>query len=296
MSIMVLRPFRLVVTAFVASLFATTLPVLAQPVASEAVSVADDLATDLRSQGISFQTGTFQGFTQIAFQLEGVDCKMVCPKTVAAGKPWVWRARFWGHEPQFDRAMLERGWHVCYCDVGGLFGADPAIERWDAFYSLTQKLGLHAKPFLEGMSRGGLIVLRWASEHPNQVSGIYVDNAVMDIRSWPGGKGAGKGSARDWAQCLKVYGMTDAQSVEFADGPLDRVQPLVDAGVPIFVLINEADDVVPPAENGDRLIAEYKKRGGPIVEMRRAGLGHHPHSLKDPSAIVDFAVAAVNRP
>ncbi|EMI19394.1 putative secreted protein [Rhodopirellula maiorica SM1] len=265
------------------------------------VSFADDvsstprpLTTELQSQGIESTTGEFHGFTQYNFKLDGVDCKIVSPKQAASGNPWVWRARFWGHEPQFDRAMLEQGWHVCYCDVGGLFGADPAIERWDAFYSLSQKLGLHAKPFLEGMSRGGLIIMRWASVHPDQVAGIYADNAVMDIRSWPGGKGTGIGSPRAWTECLAAYEMTDEQSASYKAGPLDRLKRLADAGVPIFVLINEADDVVPPAENGDRLVAEYKKLGGKIEVMRRPGLGHHPHSLKDPAPIVAFALTTVN--
>ena len=33
--------------------------------------------------------------------------RIVAPKKAADGKPWVWRARFWRHEPQFDLAMLE---------------------------------------------------------------------------------------------------------------------------------------------------------------------------------------------
>ena len=33
---------------------------------------------------------------------------VVKPYAVASGRPWVWRARFWGHEPQTDLAMLER--------------------------------------------------------------------------------------------------------------------------------------------------------------------------------------------
>lgn len=254
-----------------------------------------DIPAGLKAASLEPTQATFQGFVQYDFALNGVACKLVAPKQPAAGHPWVWRSRFWGHEPQFDRAMLERGWYVCYCDVGNLFGADSAIERWDRFYDLTQQLGLDSKPFLEGMSRGGLIIMRWATEHPDRVSGIYADNAVMDMRSWPGGKGKGKGSAGDWQRCLKAYGLNEAQAAYFDDGPLDRLAPLAAAGVPIIALINEADDVVPPAENGDRLVARYKQLSGPITEIRRAGLGHHPHSLKDPTVLVDFAIAAHSR-
>mgnify|MGYP007000288592 len=56
------------------------------------------------------------------FNMDQRTCRVVQPKIVAPGRPWVWRARFWGHEPQADRSMLERGWHIAYCDVANLFG------------------------------------------------------------------------------------------------------------------------------------------------------------------------------
>ena len=56
--------------------------------------------------------------------------KVVVPHKVADDKPWVWRARFWGHQPQFDIALLNKGYHLVYCDVGGLYGAPKAVKRW----------------------------------------------------------------------------------------------------------------------------------------------------------------------
>ena len=49
--------------------------------------------------------------------------RIVVPKTEAEGRPWVWRARFFGHRPEFDVAMLKKGYHIVYCDVAGLFGS-----------------------------------------------------------------------------------------------------------------------------------------------------------------------------
>jgi pimeloyl-ACP methyl ester carboxylesterase len=264
----------------------------AQPVRENRAT--ENVEVQLQSLGYQVNESRFGRFTQHTFQMkDGIQCIVVSPEKPAVGNPWVWRARFWGHQPQFDQAMLDRGWHVGYCDVGSLFGADPALQRWDRFYALAQALGLSSKPLLEGMSRGGLIIMRWATAHPDQVCGIYADNAVMDIRSWPGGKGVGTGHAGTWQNCLKAYGMTEAESVTFHDGPLDRLTPLANARVPIFALINEADDVVPPEENGDLLIEKYKSLGGSIQEMRRPGLGHHPHSLQDPEPLVQFALKCV---
>ncbi|WP_230255852.1 alpha/beta fold hydrolase [Rhodopirellula halodulae] len=234
----------------------------------------------------------FHGYQQRDFRWKGVNCKLVCPIRPAKGTPWVWRARFWGHEPQFDVAMLQQGWHVVYCDVADLFGCDDAVERWNQFYGLSQRIGLNPKPLLEGMSRGGVIVMRWASVNPACVSGLYVDNAVMDIRSWPGGKGIGEGSAGAWGKCLEAYEMTESESVSIADGPLDRLQALAKADVPIYALINLEDVVVPPGENSEKLVQRYQDLGGPFTVHRRRGLGHHPHSLEDPAPLVNFATRA----
>ena len=75
---------------------------------------------------------SFHGFSMFSDSKKGT--KIVVPQKIAPGKPWVWRARFWGHEPQFDLAMLELGYHVVFCNVGNLFGNHEAIERGNKFY------------------------------------------------------------------------------------------------------------------------------------------------------------------
>lgn len=243
--------------------------------------------------GVQVSVSDFHGFVQHEFEVGGAACKLVSPAEPALGAPWIWRARFWGHEPQLDVALLKNGWHVGYCDVADLFGNETALQRWDQFHDFGQRIGLHPKPLLEGMSRGGLIVMRWASANPDKVSGIYVDNAVMDIRSWPGGKGDGIGAPRAWKTCLDAYQMTEEQTEVIDDGPLHRLDQLAKAGVPIFAMINEADNVVPPSENSDILVRRYRELGGAIQELRRPELRHHPHSLKNPAPLVDFALEAV---
>ncbi|MBL7134691.1 MAG: prolyl oligopeptidase family serine peptidase [Phycisphaerae bacterium] len=231
------------------------------------------------------------GFTRHDFQLDGVGCIVVSPKTVAPGKPWIWRARFFGHEPQADAALLARGFHVAYCNVGGLFGSPQAVARWNKFYAyLTTKHGFSKKPALEGMSRGGLIIYNWAAANPKKVSCIYGDAPVCDFKSWPGGKGKGKGSRGDWQQCLKVYGFTEAQAMAYKRNPIDNLKPLADAKVPLLNVCGDADPVVPMAENTTVLAERYRKLGGKITVIAKKGVGHHPHSLKDPKLIVDFVL------
>lgn len=255
------------------------------------------LKASLVDSGVELsQSDPFHGFDQIEFQLGGVACKMVQPRHVAAERPWILRSRFWGHQPQFDIAMLERGWHVCYCDVAGLFGNQKAVRRWNEFYGLAQNVGLSPQPVVEAMSRGGLIAIHWAEANPDRVGGIYFDNAVMDIRSWPGGQGAGKGHPATWKQCLKAFGQEAADQAtidKIAEQTIGRADALRKSKIPVFVILNGADDVVPPDENGERLVQLLQVNDGSIEVVRRPKLGHHPHSLKDPQPIVDFALKAM---
>ena len=254
-----------------------------------------DLQEELAKTDLEVGEFSFHGYVELRFELNGVSCRIVKPHVAAKESPWVWRARFYGHQPQFDIAMLQQGWHVCYCEVGGLYGAAPALKRWDDFYQFAQQTGLGPKPFLEGMSRGGLIIHNWAKAYPDQVCGIYGDNAVCDGRSWPGGKGAGKGSEKDWQQLLKVYELTEAEADQFKGFPIDGLEKLAQAGVPILHINGTADDVVPAAENSDLLVEKYKQLGGKTKVILKEGKAHHPHSLKDATPIVEFALESLRR-
>ncbi|QDU67504.1 GDSL-type esterase/lipase family protein [Engelhardtia mirabilis] len=224
----------------------------------------------------------YHGFDRLEFGLpgDGAGCTLVLPRFVAAGRPWIWRARFFGHEPALDVALLERGFHLFYCDVAGLFGAPAAMARWDAAYSIVvDELGLGPQPVLHGLSRGGLPVLEFAIAHPHRVGAIVLDNAVCDFRSWPGGRN-GQRSDADWLQLLEVWGLTDEDAMAAGNGALERLAPLVDAGISVHVLIGTADRVVPPEENGLALLERYRSAGGDATLWSKPGEGHHPHGLE----------------
>lgn len=228
----------------------------------------------------------FHGFALYDFQLENIPCKVVVPSSPAPGKPWVWRARFWGHKPNVDIALLEKGFHVAYADVSDLFGSPRAVARWDRLYDyLVKSRGFHPKPALEGLSRGGLIVYNWAADHPEQVSCIYADAPVCDIKSWPGGKGRGK--VGPWDLCKKAYGFTEEQAVAFRGNPIDRLEPLAAAGIPLLHVVGQSDDAVPVEENTGVLERRYNELGGSIHVIKKPGVGH-VHGLQDPTPIVDF--------
>lgn len=238
----------------------------------------------------------FHGYQGYEFTNEGVACKIVKPSVEATGKPWMIRARFWGHEPQTDIDMLEHGFHIVYCDVADLYGSDKAVKRWNSFYKRMVKAGFNRKVVLEGMSRGGLIVYNWAAQNPEKVACIYADAPVMDFKSWPMGKGESAGSANDTKQLLSAYGFAnEAEALLWKRNPIDCAPILAKAKIPILHVVGDVDQVVPVAENTTVFEERMRKLGASVTVIHKPGVDHHPHSLNAPSPIVRFILTATGR-
>lgn len=251
---------------------------------------AQDLAEQLGGLGIETTPLEFHEYSGVQFKLGNGPAQIIEPKRWAPGKPWIWRARFWGHEPALDLALLERGYGLAYCDVQNLYGSPKAVARWDAFYDLTQKLELNAKPILEGMSRGGLIVFNWAKANPTRVSAVYVDNPVCDIRSWPG-----KQSPADWNRCLAAYGLSESEAARFAGNPIDGLETLAKVHVPVFLVLGEDDQLVHIETNGLELAHRYQSLGGFVQKWIKPNEGHHPHGLDPVTPLLNQLLLASPR-
>ena len=171
--------------------------------------------------------GLWSGHDRHDFTCDGRAATVVAPKLAAPGRPWLWRGEFFGAYPSVDLALLGRGFHVAYLACKDTFGSPATMAHWAAFYAqLTERHGLSRRPVLLGMSRGGLYVYAWAAAHPDRVGFIYGDAPVCDVRSWPGGKGKGKGSPRDWALFQEVFALTEAEAARWDRSPIDVLAPL----------------------------------------------------------------------
>jgi lysophospholipase L1-like esterase len=245
-----------------------------------------------------FTTSSYHGYDCADFTFNGRKARIVKPRRVAEGRPWIWRARFWGVEPQTEIALLDRGFHVVYCDVAELFGNAEAIAIWNKYYAFLQKAGLSKKACMEGFSRGGVYVYNWAAENAGKVACVYADAPVLDLLSWPGGKGLGKGSAGDWEKFKTAYGYTtDSAALTFKGNPIDKVEKIAHGGYPMLHVIGMEDDVVPATENtfvfAVAVLGANSHNRVKIIKKR--GVGHHPHSLPNPTPIVDFILEATGR-
>jgi len=238
------------------------------------------------------QKSQWNGHEQLTFKVGGRSALLVVPAAPAPGNPWIWRTEFFGVDPQADVALLGKGFHVAYIDVGGMFGAPAALDAMDGFYDhVVKTYSLASKTVLEGFSRGGLYAMNWAARHPDRVSCIYLDAPVCDFKSWPGGGGRSRFAGREWRQLLQAYGMNDEQARAYALNPVDNLEPLATANIPILCVIGDMHDwIVPIEENALKVEERYKKLGGEIEVIRKPKGGHRPHSLPDPTPIVDFVV------
>ena len=209
------------------------------------------------------------------FEVDGHRAFIMAPEHAAksdAGKPWVWYA------PTFDNKlpgpeekwMIDRlhakGIAIAGVDVGESYGSPKGRAVYQALYlEMTQKRGYSKTPVLLCRSRGGLMLYNWAAEHADAVAGIAGIYPVSNLRSYPG-----------LARAAPAYEMTaDELEKHLADhNPIDRLEPLAKAKVPIFHLHGDSDRVVPIEKNTALLAERYKALGGSIrVEVIKGG-GH----------------------
>lgn len=199
----------------------------------------------------------------------------------SAGQPWVWYApTLLREKPPLPNAsthwlfkrLLARGIWIAGVDVGESYGSPAGRKIFSEFYKdVTSQFHLSTKPCLLVQSRGGLMGIGWAEEHPADVrciAGIY---PAVNLTSWPP-----RDSAR-FKQAAVAFGY--ASPAEFQKhlidlSPLSHLAPLAKAGVPVFILHGDADRIVPLGKNSRPLVAAYTALGGSAKLIVVHGKGH----------------------
>lgn len=236
------------------------------------------------------QKSEWNGYDRFDFEVAGKPVLVVVPRQAAPGRPWIWHGEFFGHKPDPDIALLGKGFHIVYMKIPDMLGCPDAVVLWNQTYAeLTGRYGLASRAGLVGLSRGGLYCYNWAIANPDKVACIYADAPVCDFKSWPGGKGKGPGSPRDWKLVLEQYRFKDeAEALAYSGNPIDRLQPLAAARIPLLHVYGDADEVVPWDENTGLIADRYRKLGGTITLIAKPGVKHHPHGLEDSTPIIEF--------
>ena len=249
-----------------------------------------DIFPKLKSGGINYTITEFAGYECAGFTIDGRECKVVKPRYARNDRPWIWRARFWAHEPQTDIALLERGYHLVFYDQSGLLGNKECIMNWTKFYDIMHTAGLADKVVLEGMSRGAMYALNWAAANPTKVAVVYIDNPLLDCRYF-----ADRPDNEISRDLIKAYNLLDKKAIAKFDGsPTDKIKEIVSGGYPILILCADKDEAV-PFETVKEFEKKINKAGGNLTVTVKEGFNHHPHSFPNPAPIIDFIETTINK-
>ena len=190
------------------------------------------------------------------------------------------------HEGWMHRQFVAAGVAVAGIDADEAYGSPRGRAAFDALYKeLVERRGFAPKPCLVGRSRGGLWVLSWAADHPDQVAGIAGIYPAFDLRTYPGLEKAAP------AYQLSV---SKLQSSLAKHNPIERAGVLAKARTPAFFIHGEDDAVVPLKDNSAEFAARYKQAGAEdrVTLQVIKGQGHNfwP-GFFECQELVDFAIA-----
>jgi len=234
---------------------------------------------------------SWRGFKRHKFTVDGCPAWLVEPTNALSGAQWSWCMEFPDAFAERCAApqLLAKGFYHAHVSVGNTFGSPAAVKHFNAFYRELTERGLAKKVVLIGLSRGGLYAYRWAAENPAKVAVIYGDAPVCDFKSWPGGRGKGKGSADDWKSLMSCYAFRDeAEALAYTGNPVDMLAPLANANVAMIHVVGDDDDLVLAGENTTVIEKRYLSLCGVIQVIHKPGVGHHPHGLENPEPVVQF--------
>lgn len=234
----------------------------------------------------------YKGYELLEDEFNSRSYLILKPEFTAENAPWVWRAEFFGAFDSVDMDLVKRGWHVAYYDTSDMYGCPESIKLMKNFHDfIIKKYSLSYKADIFGFSRGGLYSVNYTAVYPDDISVLYLDAPVLDIRSWPAGLGIGRGAPPEWDECKNWFKLTDVMSIlNFKDNPIDKINILADHNIPIVICAGDADAVVPYVENGAILDRTYRELGGDIITIIKPGCDHHPHSIEHPEPISEFIV------
>ena len=184
--------------------------------------------------------------------------------------------------------FIKAGIAVAGIDVGESYGSPKGRAIFSAFYEeLVLKRGLSKTPCLLARSRGGLMLYNWASEHPLSVACVAGIYPVCNLSRCPGLKNA-----------CGAYGMTEEQlHASLAEhNPIDRLEPLAKAHVPIYHIHGDSDGFVPLENNSGELAQRYRQLGGAMTLNVIKGQGHNMWpGFFNCQELVDFVIVQAQK-
>jgi dipeptidyl aminopeptidase/acylaminoacyl peptidase len=230
-------------------------------------------------------------YTPVNIRIKGHPGFLLLPNKTgkAKGIPWVWYAptlsnafpnqhHHWLIEQLYQTSIAFAG-----IDIGESWGSPAGRELFSAFFAkLIKEYPIKDKACLLPQSRGGMMLYTWAAENPEKTAclgGIYPVCDLTDRVERP--------------HILRAYGLTatELKTQLKEHNPINRLEPLARAGVPILHVHGDNDTVVPLEKHSAVLIERYKKLGGPAELVIIPGGEHdmNPAFFRSPR-LLDFFI------
>jgi hypothetical protein len=180
---------------------------------------------------------------------------VIAPRTVAPGKPWVFRADAITRDSVIDQALLARGFHIVVPPLTAQSGA--VLTQWNNAYQLMTSHGFSPKPVMEGTGTAAGEAYAWAIENPDKVACIIGRNPAL-------------------------------RSLMSKTSPMENLGSLAKAGVPLLHVCDKTD----PWFNDQTRVVEqrYKELGGQFTVIISANDARYPLDTADRQRAVDFVV------
>ena len=223
------------------------------------------------------------------FQVDGHDAFLYAAPNPAPGKPWLWymptfeTVAFVGKKAYFE-GFLRSGIAIVGYNLGEVRGAPGSTTKNLLFYEEMVKRGYSPKPIVLGQSRGGLVALGWAMRHPDKTQALVGIYPCCNLLTW---------GMKNLPVTLADYEMAEAdlraRMKEF--NPVDNLERMIKAKLPIFIVHGDIDKAVPIKENTLLLKERYEAGGGPITVKIIPGEGHQgtPSFYACPE-LIDFVI------
>lgn len=231
----------------------------------------------------------YYGLEMLEFELLGRQAKLVLPKAPAKGNPWLLKTEYFWAFPDFEKDMLERGFHIAYIENKTRWHhPDDDTAKHELSLFLQKEFGLGEKCIPVGMSCGGLQAVYYAAIYPSDIKGVYLDAPVLNLLSCPGGVGEGASMMEEFTAHT---GMTLSELISYRNHPLDNFGKLAENKIPVFLVCGDSDKTVPYKENGRLLYEFYTAKGLDIKQILKENCDHHPHGLTDRTPLIEWALS-----
>lgn len=202
------------------------------------------------------------GHASIPFEHDGHQGCLVTPAEAADGKPWLLSPV--PLEPgDMTRALLDKGFHLGWIDVEGLYGNSEGTARWDAFYAwATQNQGLAEKPAVLGDGDGAFQAFNWAVANPARVACLFCGEPRLQAPCAPDGDAALR------LKILAAHGLPgDADAAAFSGAPLAHAASLGRAKTPVILAYAGKGTSTTERKDADQFYLGYRRAGQGIFEI-----------------------------